>query len=125
VSALAVVREWIARINRRDLVGLLDMMTEDHTFFVDGERPTVGRAAMERAWRGYFDAFPAYRIFEDDHVERGDTVFVLGHTSGSHVPSPAELLPGCVIWKAVVRSGRLAEWIIFDATPENRARLRL
>ena len=38
------------------------MMTEDHVFFVDGEQPTVGRAAMEKAWRGYFDAFPAYRI---------------------------------------------------------------
>ena len=125
MSALAVVREWIARINRRDLAGLVDMMTEDHVFFVDGEQPTVGRAAMEKAWRGYFDAFPAYRIFEDDHVERGGTVFVIGHTTGSHVPPPAELIPGCVIWRAVVRSGQLAEWSIFDATPANRARLGL
>jgi len=125
VSALAVVHEWIARINRRDLAGLLDMMTEDHVFFVDGEPPTVGRAAMAKAWRGYFDAFPAYQIFEDDHAARGCTVFVIGHTTGSHVPPPAELIPGCVIWKAAVRAGRLAEWSIFDGTLANRTRLGL
>jgi SnoaL-like domain len=125
VSALAVVREWITRINRRDLAGLVAMMTEDHVFFVDGEQPTVGRPAMEKAWRGYFDAFPSYRIFEDDYVERGDTVFMIGHTTGSHVPPPAELVPGCVIWKALVLRNQLAEWSIFDATPANRIRLGL
>jgi hypothetical protein len=108
-----------------DVDGLVDMMTADHTFYVEGERPTTGRAAMRRAWQGYFDAFPDYRVVEDEHYQRGDRIFIVGHTTGSHVPHDLEVKPGSVIWKACVRDNLVSEWIIYPATPEQRARFGL
>lgn len=125
VTPLSIVRDWIERINQGDLIGLVELMSDDHKFYVEGERPTQGRVAMEKAWRAYFAMYPDYRIYEDEQYERGEYVFIIGHTSGSHVPREQEGIRSSVIWKARVCDGRISEWIICPATPENRKRFGL
>lgn len=57
LPAAAVVLSFIDCINRLDLDGLVDLMTEDHELRILDETPVVGRESNARAWRGYFDAF--------------------------------------------------------------------
>ncbi len=84
----------MACINRGDLDGLCDSMTDDHVFYVEGEEPTNGKERMRDAWRGYFDGFPNYQVFEDEVFENSLGVFIVGHTSGSHVPAEEETIEG-------------------------------
>src|SRR5690349_23470591 len=120
-----LVQEFIHCINESDIESLLDLMTPDHVFYVEGENPTSGKAAMREAWIGYFTAFPNYKIVVDELYDQGDKIFVIGHTSGSQVPPEIEETPSSVIWEAQIRDGLVAAWIIYDATQENRKRFNI
>lgn len=121
-----IVEEYIRRINAADVEGLLELMTEDSVFFVDGEPPVSGTDALREAWKGYCAAYPTYTIYVDEIYEQHDRVILLGHTSGSHIPASIEQKPSCVLWEARIRDGRIAAWIIYDATvPQIRQRFHL
>ena len=111
-----ILRKWVGAINSKDIDLLVPIMSAEHTFFVEGEQPTVGADANKRAWQGYFSAFPDYTIHIDTAYREGDTFYLLGHTSGSHVPPNLESIHESVIWKATLEAGSLAEWIIYDGT---------
>jgi len=49
-------------INHGDLPGLVSLMSDDHRLQVFDETPVTGRDDNERAWSGYFEAFPSYLI---------------------------------------------------------------
>jgi ketosteroid isomerase-like protein len=49
---------FVDRINRGDIGGLVEMMSEDHRLEVFDEKPVVGRDANKSAWRGYMTAYP-------------------------------------------------------------------
>ncbi len=91
-------------------------MSSNHTFFVEGEAPTIGVEANRRAWRGYFSSFPSYKIYIDSSYEDHGVFYLLGHTQGSHVPAELESVPESVIWKATLEADTLSEWIIFDGS---------
>lgn len=121
-----VVREYISRINGADVEGLLELMTPDHVFYVEGEAPLSGTEAMREAWKGYCTAYPTYHIYVDEVYAQQETVLVLGHTSGSHVPASIENKPSSVLWEARLRDGLIAAWIIYyPVTPETRQRFHL
>ena len=123
---VAVVLSFIDRINRSDLSGLLELMTGDHQLIFPGEAPIEGRAANERAWRGYMASFPHYVIHPGRLVSTGDRVAVLGATTGSHLALPDdEELKLTLIWLATVRAGKLAVWELRDDTPAQRSEWRL
>ena len=124
-SPVEAVRAYIDRVNAADVGGLVELMTPDHVFYVDGEAPLSGREAMRKAWSGYFAAYPTYRIHVDEVYDRGEQVVVAGHTSGSHVPAAVEQVPRCVLWEARVVDGLVATWVIYPASPENRRRFGL
>jgi ketosteroid isomerase-like protein len=95
-------------INARDLERLVARMTDDHRF-IDTENNVVeGRAAAERAWRGFFDSFPDYRNHFETLTHRGERVFVVGHSTCSFAA-----LEGTAIWTAVIRADRVAEWRVY------------
>jgi ketosteroid isomerase-like protein len=121
-----VTLSFIDCINRLDLDGLCDLMTEDHELRILDEAPLAGREANRDAWRGYFEAFPNYVIYPQRIAAGGDTVAVLGTTTGSHLGLPdAEERALPVIWTATARAGRLAVWAILEDSPATRSRLGL
>ncbi|MEV6493861.1 nuclear transport factor 2 family protein [Actinoplanes sp. NPDC051633] len=117
---MTVVEQFNDCINRRDLAGLVELMTADHTF-TDAEGNSVaGRDGCRTAWEGFFAAFPDYRnIFEVVRAD-GDTVVVAGRSVCSE---PA--LAGPVLWSATVRDDRVAAWQVHSDTAENRGALGL
>ena len=111
-----LVSTWVAAINNGQAAELMQYMSPEHTFYVDGEAPTVGQADNLKGWEGYFAAFPEYRIFIDAVYEHADTYYLLGHTHGSHVPPELESVPESVIWKVVLDADTISKWIIFDGS---------
>lgn len=123
---LAVVVSFIDCVNRRDLEGLVDLLTEDHELRILDESPLAGRAANEVAWGGYFTSYPEYVIYPERIVEADGQVVVLGTTTGSHLgleDATERELP--VIWVAEVRDGRMAGWSIVEDSLDTRHRLGL
>ena len=106
----SVVVAFNDRINARDLAGLTDLMTEDHTFVDPAGAVVRGRAACTAAWRGFFAAFTDYRNVFAAVVADGDTVTVIGRSTCSE---PA--LAGPARWTATVRDGKVACWQVTDA----------
>lgn len=125
-EAVQTCKAWISHINSQSLDGLESLASDDHTFFVEGEKPTVGKDQVRSSWTGYFTGFPEYAVYEDELRDHDDAVYVVGHTTGSHVPQELEKIPSSVIWRCVVdEAGKVSEWSIYPATLENRSRFGL
>lgn len=125
-DAVHTCRTWIKHINNQSLEGLESLASDDHIFFVEGETPTIGRDRVRPSWTGYFTGYPEYVVSEDELYDHEDAVYVVGHTTGSHVPQELESIPSSVIWRCVVDEiGQVSEWSIYPATQENRSRFRL
>jgi ketosteroid isomerase-like protein len=123
---VAVALAFIDCINRGDVDGLGWLMADEHALRVFDEPPIVGRAANVEAWRGYVDRFREYLVHPHRVAEDGDTVAVLGHTTGSHLGLPDE--EECrlaLIWVARIADGAVASWTLIDDSPANRRRLGL
>jgi ketosteroid isomerase-like protein len=113
-------------INRGDLDGLVEIMSDDHRLEVLAEKPLVGRAANAEAWRGYMQAFPRYVIYPHRIAGDGPDVAILGHTTGSHLGLPdAEERKLLLIWLAVVKDDAIERWCLLEDSPPNRKRLGL
>lgn len=101
-------------------------MTEDHTLVVLDEQPLVGRDANREAWRGYLSSFPTYVIHPRALATVGNTVAVLGTTTGSHLGlADEEEMRLDVIWVAEVIDRRVSVWRIAEDSSATRARLNL
>jgi ketosteroid isomerase-like protein len=123
---VAAVIGFIDAINRGDAGRLAALMSPGHRLQVLQEPPVTGREANRDAWTGYLTAFPDYVIYPDRLVHRGDDVFVLGSTTGSHLGLPdQEERRLKLIWRATVRAGLLTSWQVIDDTPGQRALLQL
>ncbi len=109
------------KINRRDLEGLVGLMTEDHTFIDKPGKVSKGKNVMKEGWRTFFDAYPDYRnVFIRVQVADDDFVVMVGYSTCSHKP-----LDGPALWSAKVRGGRVSEWRVYEDTAQNRRKLRI
>ena len=123
-SPVATVIHFVDCVNRGDVDGLAELMTDDHELRVFDEQPVRGRDANIAGWRGYVGAFPGYEILPHRISERDGTVAVLGHTSGSHLGlSDAEETTLTLVWRAEVHDGRLRSWTLSEDTPQLRRAL--
>jgi ketosteroid isomerase-like protein len=107
-------------INGRDIDALAALMTNDHRFIDSADATIMGKASALKAWEGFFTTFPDYRNVFDRVEFRGDTVAVAGHSKCSD-----GRLDGPALWEARVKDGKVAEWRVYEDTPENRRQLRL
>ena len=115
-ESVRICRLWMRQINDQNLDGPVSLASADHTFFVEGENPMVGRDKILPSWTGYFDGYPEYVVYEDELFDLDDAVYVVGHATGSHVPRELETIPSCVIWRCVITGERISEWSIYPAT---------
>lgn len=96
------------KINKRDIEGLAELMTDDHTFIDSGGAITKGKKAMKEGWRDFFEKFPDYRnIFNLVTVQNNIAVMV-GYSSCSF-----KQLDGPNIWTAKVKGNQISEWRVY------------
>lgn len=129
MAAVDVAREFVERINRRDVDLLCELMTEDHRFVdSDGTVSVTDRESMREGWRGYYAMVPDYRIDIEETIASGDVVVLLGVASGT-CAEDGELQPENrwetpAAWKAIVRDDRVAEWRVYADLEPIRAVMR-
>jgi len=56
------------KINQRDLEGLAELMTDDHTFIDNSGEVTKGKDAMKEDWREFFESYPAPTMFSETNT---------------------------------------------------------
>ncbi len=113
-----IVRDFVRRINRRDVERVTQLITDDHVFIDSlGHRLQGGRQAMRAAWAGYFQIVPDYQIRANAFFARRNTVIVVGIASGSYrapaMPDPVGTWRTPATWRALLRRGRVAEWQVY------------
>ena len=107
-------------INRRDLGGLVGLMTSNHRFVDSAGNQTTGRDQMREAWKQFFESWPDYRNIFSQALVDGDLVVLVGT---SHCADP--ILDGPSIWTARIEEDMIGEWCVWEDSPEPRKRLGL
>jgi hypothetical protein len=100
-------------INARDLDGLSILMTDDHKLVTDSS--VQGKEKVLEAWKEFFRLFPDYKNIFDSMEARDNLVKVEGRSTCSD-----KRLDGSALWMVRMEGGKVAEWHVFDDTPENR-----
>lgn len=117
-----IALRFVEQINRQNLPGLVDLMTEDHTFIDLGGNIQRGREMMRQGWASYFDLCPDYMIHVAEVYLAGENVVLLGRTTGSHTRQPRyEEICQTLLWITAVTATQVARWQLVDDTAENRA----
>lgn len=119
-DAMMVVLRFNEKINQRDLDGLVELMTLNHTFIDKEGEVDEGREVMREGWRNFFKRWPDYRnVFT--RVKAGDDLVVMmGYATCSYPP-----LDGPFLWSAKIREGRISEWRVYEDNQDNRRILGL
>jgi ketosteroid isomerase-like protein len=105
-------------INTRNLRGLAELMTEDHTFIDIPGEVHKGRDKMILGWSDFFKTYPDYRNNFMKVEARGNLVIMLGFSDCSHAS-----LDGPSIWTARIRDGLVSEWRVYNDEDEVRQAL--
>ncbi len=97
------------KINQRDLEGLSDLMTDDHTFIDSAGKISTGKAEMTKGWRIFFDSYPDYQnIFTSISVN--DSIVIMhGYSTCSNEPK----LNVPSIWTAKIKDEKIFEWRVY------------
>lgn len=117
MTAVEVVREFMAAVNRRAPVDIGEFMSEDFAFVDPQGRTQTGREPVTAAWQAYFQMFPDYEIRAETIMADGEFVAVFGTASGTFRTAEGAL-PGNRIampaaWRARVRGNRVALWQVY------------
>jgi ketosteroid isomerase-like protein len=118
MSPEEVANRFNACINRRDLSGLAELMTEDHVFTDTLGASVRGKAGCLDAWRGFFEQFPDYRNTFTSLIARGDLTIAVGYSTCA-----VEALDGPAVWTAEVKDDKVSHWRVYEDTPELRMEL--
>ena len=81
---IAVVLAFLDAINSGDVEKLSALMSEDHLFVDALGNKVQGRDAMRKAWTGYFQLFPDYRVSHEEIVSDGKLVAAFGSAEGTY-----------------------------------------
>lgn len=115
------VKQFNQYINKKDLEGLTSLMTAGHTFIDSQGEITRGKKKMASVWKQFFRAYPDYKNTFERVGRLGNIVILHGYSTCANEPA----LEGPAIWTAKVQGKLVAEWRVYEDTPENRSRFGL
>jgi ketosteroid isomerase-like protein len=107
-------------INKQDIKGLSNLMTEDHTFIEREGNVYKGKESMIKGWIEFFEKFPDYRNIFHRVDSRDDLVILIGYAKWTKNNKHDH-----AIWTAKIKNDLVAEWCIFEDTEENRKKLNI
>jgi ketosteroid isomerase-like protein len=114
---ISVVLGFMDAINCRDVDKLCALMSEDHLFIDALGNEVRGKEAMRKAWAGYFQWFPNYRISHEEILSNGEIVAAFGSAEGTYAgkanASNETHWFAPAAWKAVVSDGLVKEWRVY------------
>jgi ketosteroid isomerase-like protein len=102
-------------INKRDIEGLIALMTEDHVFIDRNDDRHEGKDYMSKGWKIFFRDFPEYRNTFLRIQSVDDLEVMIGYAEWTSGGERAH-----VIWTAKIRDDLVAEWRVLEDTEANR-----
>ena len=105
-DVMMVALRFNEAINERNLEGLVELMTEDHTFIDNSGDVDTN---MKDGWKQFFATYPDYRNDFTSVTVIDNVVVMLGYSSCSKEPR----LNGPSMWTARVRGERVSEWRVY------------
>ena len=147
-TAESVARAFVAAINRQDVEGLAELMTEGHRFVDSLDNVMEGRETMRAGWAGYFRMVPDYRVEVEEvywsarpgnadpsvrpplrsglpQDDSSVVVVLLGRAGGTYAPNGESRAENRwetpVALRALIVDGLVAEWRVYaDNEPMRR-----
>jgi SnoaL-like domain len=129
---LEVAMDFIKRINAGDIGSLCELMTESHIFQDALGKRFMGRETMRQGWTNYLKMVADYQVHAEEFFVTEERVAIFGTASGRYVgpvgPStkagngaptagsvagPSGFWEVPAAWRAVVQSGKIAEWRVY------------
>lgn len=107
-------------INNQDIIGLSNLMTEDHTFIDRKGEIDKGKESMTKGWIDFFNQFPEYKNTFTRVESRNELVILLGYARWSIDSSEDH-----AIWTATIKDDLVAEWRIYHDSEENRKKFKI
>jgi limonene-1,2-epoxide hydrolase len=111
-SSIQTALKFVECINAGDADKLMTLMTKDFTFIDKAGDITHGRERWD-----YFEMYPEYKIHVNHILKSGNSVAIIGKTTGSHVPPELEEKE-TIMWIAEIEKGHVAEWRIYSDIEE-------
>ncbi len=112
--------EFNEYINKKDLTGLAQLMTDDHAFIDREGKIHQPKNVMIEGWRQFFNEFPDYKNTFTQIESRDNLVAILGYAFWS-TKQPYDP----VIWTATIVGDLVREWRIYPDTDKNRKKFNL
>ena len=79
-----IVLDYIDAINKADIDGILNLMSDDHILIDSQDNKMTGKDNLRQAWIGYFGMFPDYKIEVNEVLEKDSLICALGYASGTY-----------------------------------------
>ena len=117
INPKTVALQFNECINRRNLEGLVNLMTNDHTFIDSANNVVTGKSDNQKNWVRFFELFPDYQNVFESVCSKNSTVMMQGYSI-----CPNEKLHNLrVIWTAQIEDNKVKEWRIYFDNEENKA----
>jgi ketosteroid isomerase-like protein len=102
---MLIALKFNEKINQQDLEGLVELMTDDHTFIDSDGTIAKGKEVMKEGWNEFFKKYPDYRNTFTCVTIQNDVVVMVGYSTCSQ-----KQLDGPNMWTARVSGRRISEW---------------
>ncbi len=126
-EALGTTLLFIESINRHDEEMLHNLLAQEHELVDPTGNLETDIESIENAWKTYLESYPDYHLYIRRIFQNGDIIYLVGHTTGSHLnlPDAEEFHSEGVIWISQVKDGKVARWQLQNDSPEAIKRLDL
>ena len=115
---IKVVFDFIESINGANIEKICNLMSNDHVFIDSQGNEMIGIENMKKAWIGYFELFPDYKIEIMDTIQNDSIIVMLGYASGTYNLKNKKKdlnnhwrIPAA--WKAMVVNEKIKLWQVY------------
>ncbi len=115
-----IILEFVDFINKHDIEGMTNLMTDDHTFIDAHNNKVTGKDTMKASWQLYFGWFPDYTIEVCDIIQGGQCIALLGFANGTYHnlnnPERSNYFHLPSAWKVIVENDKIKQWQVYADT---------
>ncbi len=114
---LKIALDFIESINTGNIDKLFHLMSNDHEFIDSQGNRSIGNENIKKAWIGYLDLFPDYKIEITDTFHNDSIISLFGYASGTYKNLKNEensnfwRIPAA--WKVIVKDEKIESWQVY------------
>lgn len=116
-ETVKTIYEFIEAINTHDAKKIIEMLTDEHLFVDSMGSVATGKDTLLKAWKGYFDWFPDYKITLEHTYIEDNSIALFGKASGTFDVNGKLLRENSfempTAWRAEVTDNKISLWQVY------------